>query len=186
MDYETRPIGRKDLRSIAKWVRGIFKTKNKLRFNAINAFETIPQIFEGMVTTEIIEDNDTTLISDLDVPGSCIPNFEGGYHIVIRERVYDGACRGIGGYRDHIVHEISHAILCVLGFTPILERSFKNNEIKPLYKSMEWQAKALTGEILVPYEETKGMTERQIKHYCKVSRDLAKHRLSLDRKNTTQ
>lgn len=42
MDYETRPIGRKDLRSIAKWVRGIFKTKNKLRFNAINAFETIP------------------------------------------------------------------------------------------------------------------------------------------------
>ena len=182
MDYITKPISRKDLRLLAQWARSVFKCKNKLRFDAVGAFEKITERTGGKVTTEIVEDNDTSIIADTKVPAACIPDFEGGYHIVIRERVYDGACKGIGGYRAHIVHEMSHAILCLFGFTPILERSFGNNKIQPLYRSMEWQAKALTGEILVPYEETIGMSERQIRFYCKVSANLAKHRLSLDGK----
>lgn len=182
MDYKTEPISRKELRLIARWARSVFKCKNKLRFDVIGALEKITGLTDGKVTTEIVEDDDTSIITNPRVPASCIPDFKGGYRIVVRESVYDGAYRGIGGYRAHIVHEMSHAILCLFGFTPILERSFENYEIQPIYTSMEWQAKALAGEILVPYEETIGMSERQIRFYCKVSSNLAKHRLSLDRR----
>lgn len=181
MDYKTKPIGRDEIRAIATWLRSFFESKNKLRFDVIRAFEMLPLKFEGKIVTEIIEDDDISIIDDLNVPSVCIPDFCGKYHIVIREQVYDGAVKGIGGYRSHIVHEMSHAVLCILGFTPVLERSFKNNEIYPSYVSMEWQAKALAGEILVPYEKTIGMTERQIMYYCKVSKSLARHRLSLDK-----
>ena len=93
----------------------------------------------------------------------------------------DGAAEGIGGYRAHILHEICHAILCLLGFTPILDRAFKNNELKP-FESMEWQAKALCGEILMPYEETEGLSVRQIRHLCQVSRESAELRYNNYRK----
>lgn len=185
MDYKTKPISRNDLRAIARWAWSFFECKNKLRFDVIGAFEKITELTGGKVTTEIVEDDDTFIIADTKVPAACSPDFEGGYHIAVRESVYDGACKGVGGYRAHIVHEMSHAILCLFGFTPVLERSFGNYEIQPIYTSMEWQAKALAGEILVPYEKTIGMSEKQIRFYCKVSSDLAKHRLSLDKKGDT-
>ena len=128
MDYKTKPIGRKDLRAIAKWFRHTFKCRNKFRFDVIDAFERISSIFP-QITTEIVDDNSTEDISDINVPATCKPDFKGNCHILIREKVYLGACAGVGGYRAHIVHEMSHAVLCLLGFTPILERAFKNNEI---------------------------------------------------------
>ena len=45
---------------------------------------------------------------------------------------------------------------------------------------MEWQAKALTQEIMVPYEETKGMSKKKIKHLCQVSNDLIHYKKSID------
>lgn len=178
MDYVTKPISREKLRSIAKWFRALNGTKNKLRFDSVKAFERFPLFFPN-VTTEIVSDDDSTEFS-LDSPATCIPNMNGEYKILVREKTYDMACRGVGGPRSHLVHEMSHALLCMLGYTPSFERSYKNNEIRPCYCSMEWQAKALTGEIMVPYEETKGMSLRQIKHYCKVSKDCAERRLRLD------
>lgn len=182
MDYKTKPISRNDLRMIARWIRHIFNCKNKYRFNVIYAFETIHDIFP-QITTEIIDDTSVDGISDLKVPAACSPNMNGDYHIIVRESIYSGACEGIGGYRAHILHEICHAILCLLGFTPILDRSFGNNEIKPNYLSMEWQAKALTGEVLVPYEETIGMSIKRIKFLCKVSDSLARYRKFIDQHN---
>ena len=179
MDYLTKGISREDIRSIARWFREINGTKNKLRFDSVGAFESFPLYFPN-VTTEIVQDDDGSEFS-IDSPGTCIPDMNGNYRILIREKTYNDASRGVGGPRSHLVHEMSHAILCMLGFTPVLERSYKNGEICPCYKSMEWQAKALTGEIMVPYERTIGMTARQIKHYCKVSKDCAEMRLKLDR-----
>ena len=173
MDYRTKPTSRKELRTIAYFIRGYFKCKNKLRFDVIDAYEKMSYLFEGVVT-EIVEDGELPL----DIPALCEPDFEGGYIIKVKESVYDGACKGVGGYRAHILHEMCHAILCMLGFTPILERTYRNNELKP-FESMEWQAKALAGEILVPYEETKQLTINQIMFYCQVSEDCAKKRKSL-------
>lgn len=182
MDYKTKPISRKDLKAIARWFRHQFKCKNKFRFDVIDAFERIHLLFP-QITTEIVEDESTDAILDLNVPAACNPDLKGNYHIVVRENVYIGACNGIGGFRAHILHEICHAVLCLLGFTPILDRSFRNNEIAPCYISMEWQAKALAGEILVPYDETKGMSKKKIKFLCKVSEPLAKYRVFLDEHN---
>ena len=129
------------------------KCKNKYRFDVIDAFERIHQLFP-QVTTEVVEDNSTDVITDLSVPAACNKDIKGYFHIAVRERIYEGACNGVGGYRGHIMHEICHAILCLFGFVPVLQRSFGNNKIEPRYISMEWQAKALAGEVMVPYEET--------------------------------
>src|SRR5574344_761581 len=179
MDYKTKPISREDLRVIAIWFRSIFKCKNTYRFDVIGAFEKI-HLLIPQITTEIIEDDDISVINGLTVPSACIPDFNGNYHVVIRQKIYDGANDGVGGYRDHIMHEMSHAILCLLGFTPILERAFKNNEINPCYTSMEWQAKALTGEMLIPYEKTIGMSSKMIRFKCGVSMECANKRFRME------
>jgi cytoplasmic iron level regulating protein YaaA (DUF328/UPF0246 family) len=41
---------------------------------------------------------------------------------------------------------------------------------------MEWQAKALCGEVLMPYEETKNLSVNQIRHLCQVSKESAELR----------
>lgn len=167
MDYKTKPISRDELRSIAKFIRKKFTCKNKYRFDVIDAFERIHDIFP-QITVEVVE-NDKLSVNN---PGRCTPDGFGNYHIEIKESVYNGAYHNVGAYRDHIMHEISHAILCILGFTPIFERSFKDEELKP-YESMEWQAKALCGEVLVPYDKIKGLSKEQIINYCKVSKQCA-------------
>lgn len=167
MDYKTKPTSREELRGIARFVRKLFKCKNKYRFDVMDAFERIPSVIPA-VTCLVVEDDEI----EGDIPARCVPDFEGHYTIEVKSSIYDGAAEGIGGYRAHILHEICHAILCLLGFTPILDRAFKNNELKP-FESMEWQAKALCGEILMPYEETEGLSVRQIRHLCQVSRESA-------------
>ena len=176
MDYKTKPTSREELRGIARFVRKLFKCKNKYRFDVMDAFERIPSVIPA-VTCLVVEDDEI----EGDIPARCVPDFEGHYTIEVKSSIYDGAAEGIGGYRAHILHEICHAILCLLGFTPILDRAFKNNELKP-FESMEWQAKALCGEILMPYEETEGLSVRQIRHLCKVSRESAELRYNNYRK----
>ena len=176
MDYKTKPTSREELRGIARFVRKLFKCKNKYRFNVMDVFERIPSVIPD-VTCLVVEDDEI----EGDVPARCVPDFEGHYTIEVKSSIYDGAADGIGGYRAHILHEICHVILCLLGFTPILDRAFKNNELKP-FESMEWQAKALCGEILMPYEETEGLSVRQIRHLCQVSRESAELRYNNYRK----
>lgn len=180
MDYKTYPTSREELRRIARFVRKLFKCKNKYRFDVMDAFERIPSIMPE-ITCLVVEDDEIAG----DIPARCIPDFEGRYTIEVKASVYDGAAEGVGGYRAHILHEICHAILCLLGFTPILDRTYKNNELKP-YESMEWQAKALCGEILMPYEETEGLSIKQIRHFCQVSRESAELRYYNYRKGETK
>ena len=78
----------------------------------------------------------------------------------------------------HIIHEIAHAFLCLLGFTPILDRQFKNNSLRA-FESMEWQAKALAGEIMMDYEKTKRMSVLELSLKCGVSEDSAMNRVKL-------
>lgn len=169
MDYKTKSISRNKIRRIAKLFREEFHeclSKDKLYFDVIRCFEIINFKYPN-VTTEICDDEELG-----DNPGRCIPDFKGNYHIKIKNSVYEGAKNGTGGYRTHIIHEISHAFLCMLGYTPILDREFNNKELRP-FESMEWQAKALAGEILMDYELTKGLNILQLEIYCGVSIDGA-------------
>lgn len=167
MDYKTKPTSRKTLRDIAKIIRKVFNCSNGCCFDVITAFERIPIIIP-QITTTVVDDD----AFDPDVPARCIPDFSGNYLIEVKNSVYEGAVADVGGYRAHILHEMCHAILCLLGFTPILDREFKNKELKA-YESMEWQAKALCGEIMMPYEETAGLSVAEIEHHCKVSNECA-------------
>jgi hypothetical protein len=177
MDYRTKPISRDDIRGIAAIIRRLFKCRTKYYFDVINAFELMPAYFPN-VTTEVVSDDDPELT---DVPATTVPDMNGSYCIKIKESVYEGAyTKKIGGYRNHIMHEMCHVILFILGFTPYFDRAYRNNELKP-YESIEWQAKALAGEILIPYESTKNLTAKQIVTKCKVSKDAALKRLKIEK-----
>ena len=178
MDYKTKGISRRKIRAIAKAIRRLFSCNNKYYFDVIKAFETLPILFPE-VTTKIIGNNDISEIKDVDIPGACIPDFKGHYSILIREWVYNAACNQQGGCRCHIAHEMSHFFLFRLGYTPNVERAFANNTLNR-YESAEWQAKALAGETLVPYENTINMKIDSIMHRCNVSRECAELRRKLD------
>ena len=167
MDYKTKPTSREKLRSIAKELRQKFGCNKGLWFDVIQAFERTHELFPQLICTVVEDDK----LPD-GVMGRCQPDWNGHYLIEVKESVYNDAAAGKGGPRAHVLHEICHAILCLLGFTPVLERSFKDFEIRPC-KSMEWQAKALCGEILIPYGETQGLSVRQIMSKCGVSQECA-------------
>ena len=111
----------------------------------------------------------------------CTPNNAGGMTIEIKQSVYEGAYkRNIGAFRGFICHELCHLFLFSIGFTPIYARSFADGEVPP-YRSVEWQAKALCGEVMIPYAETRGMRVKAIQENYQVSEAFAKHRSMLDR-----
>lgn len=75
---------------------------------------------------------------------------------------------------------MAHVFLFNIGFTPIYERSFADNEL-PAYCSVEWQAKALTAEIMIPYYESKEMNQKEIENNYHVSKAFARNRRKLER-----
>lgn len=179
MDYRTKSTSREKLRELAKIIRqDIFKCEDKYYFDVIKAFEMLPYLSNNSVTTEIVSDDD----EELGVSPSTMTFDENGekYVIKIKESVYEKAYfKKSGGYRMHIMHEICHFLLFIFGFTPYFDRTYRNYELKP-YESIEWQAKALAGEILIPYDATKNLTEKQIKRRCRVSKEAAQNRLNME------
>lgn len=175
MDFRTYPISREIIRQIAKEIRKLFKCTDNYYFDVINAIELVPIYFPN-VTVEIVSDKDQEL---KNVPSTTIPDMRGNYCIKIKESIYEGAyLNNVGGYRNHIMHEISHVILFMLGYTPYFDRTYKNNELNP-FESIERQAKALAGEVLIPFEATENLTIEEIIEKCKVSKDAAIKRIKI-------
>ena len=77
-------------------------------------------------------------------------------------------------------YTMSHIFLFKIGFKPIYERSFDNNKL-PAYCSVEWQAKALCAEVMIPFDESKGMKHKEILDRYHVSKAFADARLKLER-----
>lgn len=172
MDYITKPASRDLLRRMAPYFREIFGVKLTGAFPVLEALEKVPEIFEGS-TFEIVPDNQLPSTT----PAQCTLTSEGGYLIEIKESVYKGAHeKNVGAYLGFICHEICHLFLFEIGYQPIHERSFANNKI-PAYKSVEWQAKALCGEVMMPYNETEGLNENQIISRYHVSKGFASQRM---------
>ena len=112
----------------------------------------------------------------------CTPNNQQGFTIEIKETVYIGAYeKQIGAFLGFICHEICHVFLFKIGFMPVFERSFEDNEL-PAYCSVEWQAKALCAEVMIPYRETIGMKADDIEEKYHVSKAFAKKRCKMERK----
>ncbi|MGL4948812.1 MAG: ImmA/IrrE family metallo-endopeptidase [Anaeroplasmataceae bacterium] len=175
MDFKTKAITRDEIRYYADIIRNLFNSKDIYCFDVIHAFEMLPVIFDN-VTTEISLEDDPELS---DIPSAIIPDSNGNYHIKIKESVYEGAhFDKVGGYRNHIMHEICHYFLFKFGYEPFMDTVYKNYELRA-YESIEWQAKALAGEVLIPFELTKDLTQEQIEEKCKVSSEAAKIRIKI-------
>lgn len=174
MDYQTKPTSRSDLRQYAKILRQIFDVPEGGPFPVLTALEQLRDKFKGS-WFEVVENNELPL----STPARCFQNNDGGYTIQIKEMVYKGAHdQQTGAFLGHICHEICHVFLFTIGFTPIHDRSFEDQEL-PRYCSVEWQCKALAGEVMIPYEESRGMDEAEIISTYHVSKGFAKKRVKM-------
>ena len=175
MDYLTKSTSRKDLRSYSTIVRKLFNVPLSGRFPILEIMDRIPSVFKGS-NCEIVEDDKLPP----KTMARSIQNDDGGFTIEIKESVYSGAYeKQIGAYLGFICHELCHIFLFSIGFTPSFKRSFNNNEL-PAYCSVEWQAKALCAEVMIPYEESKNMSTTEIINTYHVSKAFAKKRQKLD------
>ena len=177
MDYQTKPTSRKDLRVYAKIFRRLFHVQQNGRFPVLEALEHVPDVFHG---------SGFVIIEDSKMPAKtmarCFQNDTGGYTIEIKESVYVGAYeKNIGAYLGFICHEICHLFLFYIGFTPIYSRAFEEKEL-PCYCSVEWQCKALTGEVMIPFNESHGMGEEEIIRKYHVSKAFARKRVQQERR----
>ena len=167
----TKPTSRIKLRNLAALFRIIFKSDSNGSFNVLEALEILPDVFPGSSYC-IVEDNDLPA----NIPARCSPDENGNFIVEIKNSVYQGAHKKkIGAYRGFICHEICHVFLYKIGFTPIFNRQFENNAI-PAYRSVEWQAKALCGEVMMPYNETADLSSDEIIHMYGVSKGFAEAR----------
>lgn len=173
MDYATRPTNRTEVRLYANIFRSLFHLPLAGPIDPLMLLDRVSEVY-GNVDYEIVEESELPK----NVPARCIALNDGGFMLQISEIVFDGAYeRHIGGYRMHILHEIMHPFADKIGFKPIENKGVKNNEI-PSYESLEWIVKAMTGEVLMPYEETEGLSEKELMEKYGVSQKAAQYRLT--------
>ncbi len=174
MDYKTKATSRRDLRRYSQILREIFNVPLTGPFPVLEALDKVSDVFKNC-NYEIIEDKKLPP----QTMARCIHNDQGGFTIEIKETVYDGAYeKQIGAFLGFICHEICHIFLFYIGFRPAFERGFENNEL-PAYCSVEWQAKALCAEVMIPFEESQGMSVTSIENIYHVSKAFAKNRKKL-------
>ena len=172
MDYITKPVKRIQLRRFAQLFRYLFGLSSTEKVDILDVLERFHSVFENAYYV-VLDDNEMPP----NIPARCsIQENEGTFRIEIKNTVYVGAYeKNVGAFLDFICHEMCHVFLYIIGFTPVMHRSFANGKI-PAYCSVEWQAKALCGEIMMPYDETKNMSVEEIVRVYGVSRDSARYR----------
>lgn len=167
MDYESRlSLSRIQIREISRFARGLLKIKT-VKFPVLKALERLIDKFPNNLYYCILPDDEF----ENNVMAELVPEDNDVYCIMIRESVYENAVNGDRASLGFICHEMSHFILIhIIGAGPVIymdriglsyTRSFKDKEL-PRYKSMEWQAMALCGEIMIPYEKCKNYSFKQI------------------------
>ena len=183
MDYEPSVIlGRDQVRMISKFFRKMFKIRT-IKFPVLRVLDLLESKFSNNLYYIIDEDenfasNVMAVLETEDYEHFCIR---------IRQSVYDRALLGDGASLGYICHEMCHFILIyVFGIVPktyksssgmILAKTVSNRPRKP-YMSMEWQAKALCGEVMIPYEKCKKYSLRKIVKKTNSSYDQARYFLN--------
>lgn len=159
MDYEAKiGLSRIDIRGIAGWIRKKLHI-NTLLFPVLKVLDMLELLFADIFYHVVEEDatfqNNCMAFLSIDV--------DGHYCVHIRQSVYEGALCKRGDCLGYICHEIAHFILIgILRIGPKLDysngiypRMITDNT--PRWKRTEWQAKALCGELMIPYDQCKNM-----------------------------
>ena len=171
MDFVIKATNRHELRLYSKLFRSICGFTEDEPIDPVELPDRLPDL-EGFgdVRYEVVYNN----VLPGNVPARCIPD-DNGYLIQIKESVYLGALeKKTGGYRMHIMHEIMHSFLDKLGYRPIYERQLTKDT--PVYCRLEWAVKAIAGEVMIPYNATRDMSEKEIVSFYGVSPAAAKKR----------
>lgn len=182
MDYETSYIlNRVQIRAISQFFRKMFKIKTTL-FPVMKVLEALVTRFSSILYYSVEDDK----LFDADVMAYLEPQTDGTYCIKIRQSVYNSAINGDRASLGYICHEMCHFVLIhVFGIGPVYveidgiryARSVKEKEIPP-YKSIEWQAKALCGEVMIPYEVCKNCSLEEIIEMTQSSTEQVKYFLT--------
>ncbi len=172
MDYLTISMNRNEAISFGQMFRKEFGYDECSPFNPIEALERVNSIFP-QASVEVVEDNELAPNVHADIR----IDEENHFMIRIKETVYIGAHkRNVGGYRMDITHEIVHLFLYLKGYKPVDKKLVFENNILRAYESVEWQAKAVAGEVMIPYEATIDMGIDEIIQKYHVSRAAAEYR----------
>ncbi len=167
MDYESKlSLSRIQIRKISKFVRKMLKIKT-VKFPVLKALERLIDKFPKNLYYRILPDDKF----EVNVMAELVPEGNEVYCIKLRETVYEKAVNGDRASLGFICHEMCHFILIhIFDAGPVMllnksglvyARTFKEKELLR-YKSMEWQAMALCGEIMIPYEKCKDYSFKRI------------------------
>jgi Zn-dependent peptidase ImmA (M78 family) len=167
-------LSRRKARAIAKFIRGLLGI-NELYVDVPRMLEKMARDFPDF-NYEIVDDEE---LSE-SVYGTFTPNNETNQPVVIiPNRVYVAACgNGSTSGRDRmtIVHEIAHYFLMIRFKYKPIESLGRGRPSKS--KDPEWQAMAVAGEILMPFEETEPIKDPyELATRCGVSFDAAYYRI---------
>ena len=164
--YKARPLSRDQIRRYAKSIRKVLGLENAEYIDIIGLVENVlPRLFSGStLSVEIIEKEKMGNNQGLTFP-------ETG-KMLIREDVYEGACRGKGRDRLTVAHEFGHYLLHAgVGLA-------RAEGDVPTYCDPEWQATAFAAEFLMDHDVIASMTVDEIMEKCGVIRTAASYQKS--------
>jgi len=184
MDYETSYIlTREQIREIALLFRKMFEVRTIL-FPVMKILDLLEKRFSDnlyyYVDDDVNFENNVMAVLETEED-------DNHFHIRIRESVYNKALNGDRACIGYICHEMCHFILIyIFGIGP---KQYINSEgisyarsveIKsiPAFKSMEWQAMALCGEVMIPYDKCKYYSLEKIIEETQSSKKQANYFLS--------
>lgn len=170
-----KSLSRNKARLFAKLIKETFNLGSS-KVDIARLLEKLPNTNENM-NVEIVDDEE---MAKGDY-AYFVPDFENGKSvIIISNKVYESACgSGSTSGRDRmtIAHEIAHYFLMMnFGYRPI--EKYRSGQVSP-FNDPEWQAKALAGEIMMPFEETDSfMNPSDLANEFGVSFDAADYRIN--------
>ena len=164
------PLGRRNLRAIASGIHRQLHYDGSGPFPVMEMLELVlPAVYPDFVYEVCPKDE---LGNDHGM------TFPDKHLILLREDVYDGACDGRGRDRYTVAHEISHQIL----HEGLGVRLMREDVPHKAFEDSEWQANALAGEMLMPYDKIIDLDEEAVsERYC-VSLSAAKTQLNAARR----
>lgn len=160
--FEAVPESRADLRRLAKEVRKELGIASDKKYIDITWVLERLDVLDSEYSYEIVTDDE--LDEGVQAQTNVMKNT-----IYIKESVYEGAIQNIGRDRMTIAHELLHLIM----HQPASLILYRRDDDLPVYKNPEWQAECFAGELLMPYDQIKEMSEKEIVEQCMVSERAA-------------
>ncbi len=141
--YQVPSMSRKQIRNVAKNIRRI----NKEMCGVDDPYFPIVQ-FLDVTLTKHVDDFMLEVLDEYEMGDAHGMTYPDEHLIQVRSDVFERAYRSQGRDRMTLAHELGHYVLHAdIG----MARMAQVSSIKP-YRSSEWQASALAGELLISAE----------------------------------